>query len=108
MLAGTETEAVEQSYPVGDDQGVLRVGPPLAPVDPGRSVDCASRRIHHSRFAVLSWITNLSATTAVADPVRWARRRRRFEHDCRELEHGLGPDHFEGRTWRGRRHHGTP
>ncbi len=28
--------------------------------------------------------------------MRW-----RIEHDYRELKHGLGLDHFEGRTWRG-------
>ncbi|WP_245236764.1 transposase [Streptomyces sviceus] len=30
-----------------------------------------------------------------------------LEHDHRELKHRLGLDHFEGRTWRGRHHHGT-
>ncbi|GHI25670.1 hypothetical protein Shyd_70410 [Streptomyces hydrogenans] len=34
--------------------------------------------------------------------MRW-----RIEHDYRELKHGLGLDHFEGRTWRGRHHHVT-
>jgi SRSO17 transposase len=33
--------------------------------------------------------------------------RRRIEHDHRELKHGLGLDHFEGRTWHGRHHHVT-
>ncbi len=28
--------------------------------------------------------------------MRW-----RMEHDYRELKHGLGLDHFEGRTWHG-------
>jgi hypothetical protein len=32
--------------------------------------------------------------------MRW-----RIEHDYRELKHGLGLDHFEGRTWRGWHHH---
>ncbi len=32
---------------------------------------------------------------------------RRIEHDYRELKHGLGLDHFEGRTWRGWHHHVT-
>ncbi|MFE9046265.1 hypothetical protein ACFYOG_35945 [Streptomyces sp. NPDC007818] len=27
-----------------------------------------------------------------------------IEHDYRELKHGLGLDHFEDRTWRGRHH----
>ncbi len=31
----------------------------------------------------------------------------RIEHDYRELTHGLGLDHFEGRTWRGWHHHVT-
>ncbi|GAA2425950.1 hypothetical protein GCM10010421_11040 [Streptomyces glaucus] len=53
------------------------------------------------------WMTNLPATTPVADLVRWAKMRWRIEHDCRELKHGLGLDHFEGRTWRGRHHHVT-
>ncbi|MFI1256049.1 hypothetical protein ACH4U6_20040 [Streptomyces netropsis] len=35
-----------------------------------------------------------------------AKMRRRIEHDYRELTHGLGLDHVEGRTWRGW-HHGT-
>ncbi|CAM5643603.1 hypothetical protein [Streptomyces afghaniensis 772] [Streptomyces afghaniensis] len=39
--------------------------------------------------------------------MRWAKTRRRIEHDYRELEHGLGLDHFEGRTRRGWRHHVT-
>jgi SRSO17 transposase len=34
--------------------------------------------------------------------IRW-----RIEHDYRELKHGLGLDHFEGRTWRGWHHHVT-
>ncbi|MFC9490884.1 IS701 family transposase, partial [Streptomyces hydrogenans] len=53
------------------------------------------------------WISNLPATTPVADLVRWAKMRWRIEHDYRELKHGLGLDHFEGRTWRGRHHHVT-
>ncbi|MER6248948.1 hypothetical protein ACFYZI_32955 [Streptomyces griseorubiginosus] len=53
------------------------------------------------------WMSNLPATTPVADLVRWAKMRRRIEHDYRELKHGLGLDHFEGRTWPGRHHHVT-
>ncbi|MFF3350519.1 IS701 family transposase [Streptomyces sp. NPDC002779] len=45
------------------------------------------------------WISNLPATTPAADLVRWAKMRWRIEHDYRELKHGLGLDHFEGRTW---------
>ncbi|MFJ9012878.1 IS701 family transposase [Streptomyces canus] len=53
------------------------------------------------------WISNLPATTPTADLVRWAKMRWRVEHDYRELKHGLGLDHFEGRTWRGWHHHVT-
>jgi hypothetical protein len=53
------------------------------------------------------WISNLPASTPVADLVRWAKMRWRIEHDYRELKHGLGLDHFEGRTWRGWHHHVT-
>ncbi|AJP00997.1 transposase [Streptomyces cyaneogriseus subsp. noncyanogenus] len=53
------------------------------------------------------WISNLPATTPVADLVRWAKMRWRIEHDYHELKHGLGLDHFEGRTWRGWHHHAT-
>ncbi|MFK0023093.1 transposase, partial [Streptomyces sp. NPDC090798] len=53
------------------------------------------------------WISNLPATTPAADLVRWAKMRWRIEHDYRELKHGLGLDHFEGRTWRGWHHHVT-
>jgi SRSO17 transposase len=53
------------------------------------------------------WMTNLPAATPIADLVRWAKMRWRIEHDYRELKHGLGLDHFEGRTWRGWHHHVT-
>ncbi len=53
------------------------------------------------------WMTNLPATSPIADLVRWAKMRWRIEHDYRELKHGLGLDHFEGRTWRGWHHHVT-
>lgn len=53
------------------------------------------------------WMTNLPATTPTADLVRFANMRWRIEHDYRELKHGLGLDHFEGRTWRGWHHHVT-
>ncbi|MEW2276019.1 IS701 family transposase, partial [Streptomyces griseofuscus] len=53
------------------------------------------------------WMTDLPATTPIADLVRWAKTRWRIEHDYRELKHGLGLDHFEGRTWRGWHHHVT-
>ncbi|MFP3989520.1 IS701 family transposase [Streptomyces sp. E11-3] len=53
------------------------------------------------------WISNLPATTPIAHLVRLAKMRWRIEHDYRELKHGLGLDHFEGRTWRGWHHHVT-
>lgn len=53
------------------------------------------------------WMSNLPATTPIADLVRFAKMRWRIEHDYRELKHGLGLDHFEGRTWRGWHHHVT-
>ncbi|MFF8281056.1 transposase [Streptomyces lateritius] len=53
------------------------------------------------------WMTSLPATTPISDLVRWAKMRWRIEHDYRELKHGLGLDHFEGRTWRGWHHHVT-
>lgn len=53
------------------------------------------------------WITNLPTDTPIEDMVRWAKMRWRIEHDYRELKHGLGLDHFEGRTWRGWHHHVT-
>ncbi|GGY09135.1 hypothetical protein GCM10010358_72640 [Streptomyces minutiscleroticus] len=39
--------------------------------------------------------------------MRPAKIRRRFEHDYRDLAHGLGPDRFEGRSWTGFPHHVT-
>lgn len=53
------------------------------------------------------WMSNLPPGAPTAEPVRWAKKRRRIEHDYREPEHGLGLDHFEGRTWRGRHRHVT-
>lgn len=53
------------------------------------------------------WISNLPPETPVAELVRCAKMRWRIEHDYRELKHGLGLDHFEGRTWRGWHHHVT-
>lgn len=82
-----------------------------------------SKGVMTSRFAVMTvrpagkqslaaaptdyWISNLPATTPAPDLVRWARMRGRIKHDHRELKHGLGLDHFEGRTWRGWHHHVT-
>ncbi|TDC18447.1 IS701 family transposase [Streptomyces sp. 8K308] len=53
------------------------------------------------------WLTSLPPDTALRHLVRMAKIRWRIEHDYRELKHGLGLDHFEGRTWRGWHHHVT-
>ncbi|MFE6555841.1 IS701 family transposase [Streptomyces sp. NPDC057746] len=53
------------------------------------------------------WLSNLSADTSLAELVRLAKIRWRIEHDYRELKHGLGLDHFEGRSWTGGHHHVT-
>ncbi|MFJ1616156.1 IS701 family transposase [Streptomyces sp. NPDC088251] len=53
------------------------------------------------------WLTSLPADTPLRRLVRLAKMRWRVEHDYREMKHGLGLDHFEGRTWRGWHHHVT-
>ncbi|MCX4824546.1 IS701 family transposase [Streptomyces sp. NBC_01142] len=53
------------------------------------------------------WLTSLPADTPLRDLARLAKMRWRIEHDYREMKHGLGLDHFEGRTWRGWHHHAT-
>jgi SRSO17 transposase len=53
------------------------------------------------------WLSNLPEDTPAAELVRLAKIRWRIEHDYRELKHGLGLDHFEGRSWRGWHHHVT-
>ncbi|WP_434056947.1 transposase [Streptomyces shenzhenensis] len=53
------------------------------------------------------WLSNLPADTPPAELVRLAKIRWRIEHDYRELKHGLGLDHFEGRSWNGWHHHVT-
>ncbi|TWV57024.1 IS701 family transposase [Streptomyces misionensis] len=53
------------------------------------------------------WLSDLPEDTPVADLVRLAKVRWRIEHDYRELKHGLGLDHFEGRSWTGWHHHAT-
>ncbi|WP_406117644.1 IS701 family transposase [Streptomyces sp. NBC_00989] len=53
------------------------------------------------------WLSNLPPDTPIADLVRLAKVRWRIEHDYRELKHGLGLDHFEGRSWPGWHHHVT-
>jgi len=53
------------------------------------------------------WVSNLPAGTQIAGLVRLAKIRRRIEHDYRQLKHGLGLDHFEGRSRTGWHHHVT-
>lgn len=54
------------------------------------------------------WLSSLPADTPiVAELFRLTKIRWRIEHDCRELKHGLGLDHFEGRSWTGWHHHVT-
>lgn len=53
------------------------------------------------------WLSNLPDTVTLAELVRLAKIRWRIEHDYRELKHGLGLDHFEGRSWNGWHHHVT-
>jgi SRSO17 transposase len=53
------------------------------------------------------WLSSLPEEVPVAELVRLAKIRWRIEHDYRELKHGLGLDHFEGRSWTGWHHHVT-
>jgi SRSO17 transposase len=53
------------------------------------------------------WLSTLPATTPIKTLVRLAKIRWRIEHDYRELKHGLGLDHFEGRTYTGWHRHVT-
>lgn len=66
-----------------------------------------ARRPHQARPAVGArpspgatrfWLSDLPEDTPVADLVRLAEIRWRIEQDYRELKHGLGPDHLEGRA----------
>lgn len=53
------------------------------------------------------WLSTLPEDTPISELVRYGKIRWRIEHDYRELKHGLGLDHFEGRTWLGWHHHVT-
>jgi SRSO17 transposase len=53
------------------------------------------------------WLSTLPADTPITTLVRLAKIRWRIEHDYRELKHGLGLDHFEGRTYLGWHRHVT-
>ena len=52
-------------------------------------------------------LSTLPEDTSLPELVRLAKFRWRIEHDYRELKHGHGLAHFEGRTWPGRHHHVT-
>ena len=53
------------------------------------------------------WLSTLPVDTSIKELVRLAKIRWRIEHDYRELKHGLGLDHFEGRTFAGWHRHVT-
>ncbi|MFC5992972.1 IS701 family transposase [Pseudonocardia hispaniensis] len=53
------------------------------------------------------WLSNLPADTPLRELVGLAKIRWRIEHDYRELKHGLGLDHFEGRSYLGWHRHLT-
>nr|WP_026116163.1 IS701 family transposase [Nocardiopsis kunsanensis] len=61
----------------------------------------------HEQAPTDYWLSSLAPDTALRRLVRLAKIRWRIEHDYRELKHGLGLDHYEGRTWRGWHHHVT-
>jgi SRSO17 transposase len=53
------------------------------------------------------WLSDLPEDTPATELVRLAKIRWRIEHDYRELKHGLGLDHFEGRSLTGWHRHVT-
>jgi SRSO17 transposase len=53
------------------------------------------------------WLSTLPEDTPIEELVRLAKIRWRIEHDYRELKHGLGLDHFEGRSYPGWHRHVT-
>jgi len=53
------------------------------------------------------WLSTLPEDTPITKLVRLAKIRWRIEHDYRELKHGLGLDHFEGRSLTGWHRHVT-
>ena len=53
------------------------------------------------------WLSTLPEDSAIEELVRLAKIRWRIEHDYRELKHGLGLDHFEGRSFAGWHRHVT-
>jgi SRSO17 transposase len=53
------------------------------------------------------WLSTLPDDTPLEKLARLAKIRWRIEHDYRELKHGLGLDHFEGRSYAGWHRHVT-
>jgi len=53
------------------------------------------------------WLSTLPASTPTGELIRLAKIRWRIEHDYRELKHGLGLGHFEGRSYLGWHRHVT-
>jgi SRSO17 transposase len=53
------------------------------------------------------WLSNMNKGTRLRTMVRLGKIRWRIEHDDRELKHGLGLDHFEGRSYLGWHRHVT-
>lgn len=53
------------------------------------------------------WLSTLPGATPIAELIRLAKIRWRIEHDYRELKHGLGLGHFEGRSYLGWHRHVT-
>jgi SRSO17 transposase len=53
------------------------------------------------------WLSDLPEDTPATELVRLAKIRWRTGHDYRELKHGLGLDHFEGRSYTGWHRHVT-
>jgi len=53
------------------------------------------------------YLSNLPASTLLAELVRLAHQRWAIEQGYQQLKEELGLDHFEGRSWRGLHHHLT-
>ena len=53
------------------------------------------------------WLSTVPAHSPLRKLVRVAKHRWIIERDYEELKQELGPDHYEGRSWRGFHHHAT-
>ena len=67
----------------------------------------AARRDADRPVAAPRELSSLPVDTPLRHLARMAKIRWRIEHEDRELKHGLGLEHYEGRTWRGWHHHLT-